>query len=109
MVALLATRLLYGFLGVVVLVWAMPPVVAVQVWLWMTNFQNGVVNYILTEAHVGEFKQHDWYATTFSQLTPSISISIAGSNEPFTTFPRLSKQLFHSSSSPSLRSPRRPD
>ena len=27
-----------------VLVWSMPVVVAVQVWYWMTNFQNGVVN-----------------------------------------------------------------
>jgi len=26
----------------------MPPVVAVQVWNWMTNVQNGVLNYILT-------------------------------------------------------------
>ena len=51
-----------------VLVWAMPAVVAVQVWYWMTNFQNGVVNYILTELHVGDFEQHDWYATTFSKL-----------------------------------------
>ena len=51
-----------------VLVWAMPAVVAVQVWYWMTNFQNGVVNYILTELHVGDFVQHDWYATTFSKL-----------------------------------------
>ncbi len=51
-----------------VLVWAMPPVVAVQVWNWMTNYQNGVVNYVLTELHVGDFFQHDWYATTFSQL-----------------------------------------
>ena len=30
-----------------VLVWSMPVVVAVQVWYWMTNFQNGVLNYIL--------------------------------------------------------------
>ena len=51
-----------------VLVWAMPQVVAVQVWYWMTNFQNGVVNYVLTELHVGNYFQHDWYATTFSQL-----------------------------------------
>lgn len=51
-----------------VLVWAMPVVVAVQVFYWMTNFQNGVVNYILTELHLGNFFQHDWYATTFSQL-----------------------------------------
>ena len=51
-----------------VLVWSMPVVVAVQVWYWMTNFQNGVVNYLLTELHVGDYEQHDWYATTFSKL-----------------------------------------
>ena len=51
-----------------VLVWAMPRVVAVQVWYWMTNYQNGVVNYVLTQLHVGDYFQHDWYATTFSQL-----------------------------------------
>jgi N,N'-diacetylchitobiose transport system permease protein len=50
-----------------VLVWAMPQVVAVQVWYWMTNYQNGVVNYILSRLHIGGF-QHDWYATTFSSL-----------------------------------------
>jgi N,N'-diacetylchitobiose transport system permease protein len=51
-----------------VLVWSMPVVVAVQVWYWMTNFENGVVNYILTKLQLGDFFQHDWYATTFSQL-----------------------------------------
>lgn len=51
-----------------VLVWAMPPVVAVQVWNWMTNYQNGILNYVLTELHLGNYFQHDWYATTFSQL-----------------------------------------
>jgi N,N'-diacetylchitobiose transport system permease protein len=52
-----------------VLVWSMPVVVAVQVWYWMTNQQNGVVNYVLTQLHLGDFFQHDWYATTFSQLS----------------------------------------
>jgi N,N'-diacetylchitobiose transport system permease protein len=51
-----------------VLVWSMPVVVAVQVFYWMTNYQNGVVNYVLTTLHIGNFSQHDWYATTFSQL-----------------------------------------
>ena len=37
-----------------VLVWAMPVVVAVQVWLWMTNYENGVLNYVLTKLGVGE-------------------------------------------------------
>ena len=52
-----------------VLVWSMPVVVAVQVCYWMTNFENGVVNYVLTELRVGDFFQHDWYVTTFSQLS----------------------------------------
>jgi N,N'-diacetylchitobiose transport system permease protein len=52
-----------------VLVWSMPVVVAVQVWYWMTNFENGVVNYALTQFHLGSFEQHDWYASTFSQLS----------------------------------------
>ena len=51
-----------------VLVWAMPPVVAVQVWSWMTNSENGVLNYVLTELHVGNYFQHNWYETPFWQL-----------------------------------------
>ncbi len=51
-----------------VLVWSMPPVVAVQVWNWMTNSQNGVLNYILTELRLGDYFQHNWYETPFSQL-----------------------------------------
>jgi N,N'-diacetylchitobiose transport system permease protein len=52
-----------------VLVWSMPVVVAVQVWYWMTDYENGVLNYVLTKLHVGNYFQHDWYASTFSQLS----------------------------------------
>jgi N,N'-diacetylchitobiose transport system permease protein len=45
-----------------VLVWSMPVVVAVQVWYWMTNFENGVINYLFG------IEQHDWYASSTSQL-----------------------------------------
>jgi N,N'-diacetylchitobiose transport system permease protein len=51
-----------------VLVWAMPTVVAVQVWYWMTNYENGVLNYALTQLHLGDYFHHDWYASTYSQL-----------------------------------------
>ena len=51
-----------------VLVWSMPVVVAVQIWYWMTNYQNGVVNYALTKLGFGNYFQHDWLATTFSHL-----------------------------------------
>jgi N,N'-diacetylchitobiose transport system permease protein len=65
-----------------VLVWAIPPVVAVQVWQWMTNIQNGVLNYVLTELHVGNFFQHDWYVTPFSQLS-MVTVLIVWGALPF--------------------------
>ena len=61
-----------------VLAWAMPPVVAVQVWLWITNTENGVLNYVLTKLHVGDYFQHDWYATSFSQLSLTTSLIVWG-------------------------------
>ena len=61
-----------------VLAWAMPPVVAVQVWVWMTNTENGVLNYALTKLHVGDYSQHDWYATSFSQLSLTTSLVVWG-------------------------------
>ncbi len=61
-----------------VLVWAMPAVVAVQVWIWMTNLQNGVLNYVLTQLHVGDFSQHDWYTSTFSQLAMVTTLIVWG-------------------------------
>ena len=61
-----------------VLVWAMPPVVAVQVWNWMTNIQNGVLNYMLTELHVGDYFQHNWYVTPFSQLSMATTLVVWG-------------------------------
>jgi N,N'-diacetylchitobiose transport system permease protein len=76
-----------------VLVWSMPPVVAVQVWNWMTNSQNGVVNYILTELHAGDFFQHNWYETPFSQLAMTTTLIVWGAL-PFvviTTYAALSQ------------------
>lgn len=67
-----------------VLVWAMPAVVAVQIWYWMTDYQNGVLNYILTELHVGDYFQHDWYATTFSKLA-MVTLLIVWGAIPFVT------------------------
>ena len=61
-----------------VLVWSMPVVVAVQVWDWMTNFENGILNYVLTQLHVGDFFHHDWYATAFSQLSMTTALIVWG-------------------------------
>ncbi len=55
-----------------VLVWSMPAVVAVQVWNYLTNLQNGVVNYVLG------MEGHDWYATPTSQLSMVASLVVWG-------------------------------
>jgi len=49
-----------------IFVWAMPVVVAVAVWSWMTDFEFGVGNWLLTELHIGNFNHHDWFANTWS-------------------------------------------
>jgi N,N'-diacetylchitobiose transport system permease protein len=67
-----------------VLVWAMPVVVAVQIFLWMTDFHNGIVNYVLTELRLGDFFQHDWYATTLSKLA-MVTVLIVWGAIPFVT------------------------
>jgi N,N'-diacetylchitobiose transport system permease protein len=67
-----------------VLVWAMPPVVAVQVWSWMTNIQYGVLNHVLTQLHLGDYFQHNWYATPTSQLAMVTSLIVWGAI-PFVT------------------------
>jgi N,N'-diacetylchitobiose transport system permease protein len=64
--------------GGLVLVWAMPPVVAVQVWSWITNNENGVLNYVLTELHVGNYFQHNWYETPFWQLAMVTTLIVWG-------------------------------
>jgi N,N'-diacetylchitobiose transport system permease protein len=47
-----------------VLAWSMPVVVACQIWLWMTDYENGVLNYSLTKVGAGNFIQHDWFANS---------------------------------------------
>jgi N,N'-diacetylchitobiose transport system permease protein len=61
-----------------VLVWSMPVVVAVQVWSWMTSYENGVLNYVLTKLHLGDYFEHDWYGTTFSQLSMATLLIVWG-------------------------------
>ncbi len=66
LIALLLTRLgsFMRFLLAIglVLAWAMPVVVAAQVWSWMVDFEFGVLNWTLTELGLGDFSHHDWFA-----------------------------------------------
>jgi N,N'-diacetylchitobiose transport system permease protein len=70
LIALLLARLgpLMRFLLTtgLVLVWAMPVVVAVNIWYWMVDYEFGVLNWILTELHLGDFIHHDWFVSPWS-------------------------------------------
>ena len=73
-----ATAIRLMITSALVLAWAMPVVVAVQLWYWMTNFQNGVVNYVLTEFHLGDFIGHDWYISPTSALGVTTTLIVWG-------------------------------
>jgi N,N'-diacetylchitobiose transport system permease protein len=45
-----------------VLVWATPVVVQVDIWRWMVDYEFGVVNWTLTKLQLGDFIRHDWFA-----------------------------------------------
>jgi N,N'-diacetylchitobiose transport system permease protein len=49
-----------------VLVWATPVVVAVDLWRWMVDYEFGVLNWTLTHLHFGNFNHHDWFANTWT-------------------------------------------
>jgi N,N'-diacetylchitobiose transport system permease protein len=51
-----------------VLVWAMPVIVAVDIWRWMVDFEFGVLNWTLTELHLGNFLHHDWFDNPWTGL-----------------------------------------
>ena len=58
-----------------VLVWSVPVIVAVDIWRWMIDYEFGVLNWTLTELHLGHFSRYDWFAnpwTGFGVLTALI-------------------------------------
>jgi N,N'-diacetylchitobiose transport system permease protein len=61
-----------------VLAWSMPVVVAAQLWLWMTNYENGVLNYLFTKLHLGNFIQYDWFANTLVGFAVITSLIVWG-------------------------------
>ena len=49
-----------------VLVWAMPVVVSVNIWLWMLDYEFGVANWTLDKLGLHQFKHHDWFVNPWS-------------------------------------------
>jgi N,N'-diacetylchitobiose transport system permease protein len=48
-------------MGGLVFVWATPVIVAIDIWQWMFDYEFGVVNYLLTQIHAGNFIHHNWF------------------------------------------------
>ena len=44
-----------------VLVWSMPPVVAVNIWSWMVDYEFGVLNWMLAQLGFESYAHHDWF------------------------------------------------
>jgi N,N'-diacetylchitobiose transport system permease protein len=44
-----------------VLVWSMPPVVSVNIWSWMVDYEFGVLNWTLAQLGFDSYAHHDWF------------------------------------------------
>jgi N,N'-diacetylchitobiose transport system permease protein len=67
-----------------VLVWATPVVVAVDIWRWMVDYEFGVLNWTLTQLHLGNFIRHDWFVSPWSGLGVITALVVWGAI-PFVT------------------------
>jgi N,N'-diacetylchitobiose transport system permease protein len=61
-----------------VLVWSMPPVVSVNIWNWMVDYEFGVLNWTLTKLHVGNFTHHDWFVSPIQGFAVITAIVVWG-------------------------------
>jgi N,N'-diacetylchitobiose transport system permease protein len=61
-----------------VLVWAIPPVVSVNIWRWLVDYEFGVVNWTLTKLHFGNFDHHDWFANPYTGLAIIVLLIVWG-------------------------------
>ncbi len=61
-----------------VLVWSMPPVVSVNIWNWMVDYEFGVLNWTLTKLHLGNFIHHDWFANPIQGFAVITAIVVWG-------------------------------
>jgi N,N'-diacetylchitobiose transport system permease protein len=61
-----------------VLVWATPVVVAVNIFRWMVDYEFGVLNWTLTKLHLGDFLQKDWFADPKTGFAVIIALVVWG-------------------------------
>jgi N,N'-diacetylchitobiose transport system permease protein len=79
----LLLRSLGGFMRLLittglVLVWAMPPVVSVNIWTWMVDYEFGVANWTLSRLGLDYFDHHDWFVNPLEGFTVIGAIVVWG-------------------------------
>lgn len=67
-----------------VFVWATPVIVTVDIWQWMFDYEFGVINYLLTQLHVGNYLHHNWFDNPVQGLAVIALIVVWGAI-PFVT------------------------
>jgi N,N'-diacetylchitobiose transport system permease protein len=61
-----------------VLAWTMPPVVAVNIWTWMVDYEFGVANWTLARLGLDYFDHHDWFVNPWEGFAVITAIVVWG-------------------------------
>ena len=61
-----------------VLAWAMPPVVSVNIWTWMVDYEFGVANWTLSRLGLEYFDHHDWFVSPWEGFAVITAIVVWG-------------------------------
>ena len=65
-------------MSALVFVWATPVIVTVDIWQWMFDYEFGVINYLLTQLHVGGFIHHNWFDNPLQGWTVFVLVVVWG-------------------------------
>jgi len=71
-------------MSALVFVWATPVIVTVDIWQWMFDYEFGVINYLLTRLHLGNFVHHNWFDNPLQGFSVIVLIVVWGAI-PFVT------------------------
>jgi len=71
-------------MSALIAIWATPVIVTVDIWQWMFDYEFGVINYLLTSLHLGNFIHHNWFDNPVQGLSVIVLIVVWGAI-PFVT------------------------
>jgi N,N'-diacetylchitobiose transport system permease protein len=71
-------------MSALVFVWATPVIVTVDIWQWMFDYEFGIINYLLTQLHFGNFIHHNWFDNPLQGFAVFVVVVVWGAI-PFVT------------------------